>query len=257
MSSEQPLVSIVIPVKDEEENVGPLAEEVRLSLEGTPWSWECIWIDDGSTDGTRAALNALHLRDPRHGYLSFDRNHGQTSAMLAGFRVARGSIVATLDGDGQNDPGDLPVLIRQILAGQADMVNGVRVKRQDNWIRKVSSRIANGFRNWLTRERVSDVGCSLRAFRRECVRHMPPFEGMHRFIPTLVRMEGWRLMETPVNHRPRQRGRPKYGVWNRLWRGLLDAFAVRWMQWRWVRYTCKESAIAGTEETEQCRRQPG
>ena len=257
MKNERPLVSIIIPVKNEEETVEPLAQEIRVSMEPTPWSWECIWIDDGSTDGTLAALNSLHGRDPRHGYLSFDRNHGQTSAMLAGFRVANGSLLATMDGDGQNDPGDLPRLIQRILSGEADMVNGIRLKRRDNWIRKISSRIGNGFRNWLTREQVSDVGCSLRVFRRECVRTIPPFEGMHRFLPTLVRMEGWRLAETPVNHRPRQRGTPKYGVWNRLWRGLLDAFAVRWMQWRWIRYTCKASKLAGMEETAQCRQQPG
>lgn len=275
MPSEQPLVSIIIPVKNEEENVESLAREIQASMESTPWTWECIWIDDGSTDGTLAALKSLRARDSRHGYLSFDRNHGQTSAMLAGFRAARGCLFATLDGDGQNDPRDLPGLIRRVLAGEADMVNGVRVKRRDNWIRKISSRIGNGFRNWLTREQVSDVGCSMRVFCRECVRYLPSFEGMHRFLPTLVRMDGWRLAETPVNHRPRQRGTPKYGVWNRLWRGLLDALAVRWMQWRWIRYECRESALTSSiegvedtrcggcrsttslEESAQCRQRSG
>ncbi|MEW6439788.1 MAG: glycosyltransferase family 2 protein [bacterium] len=250
MPSPGPVVSIVVPVKDEEENLAPLAEEIRRSMESTPWSWECVWVDDGSMDGTLAQLRSLHRIDARHRYVSFDRNHGQTSAMIAGFREARGSILATLDGDGQNDPGDLPALIRRVQEGGADVVNGVRVKRQDNWVRKISSRIGNGFRNWLTGEQVSDVGCSLRVFRRECVAHVPAFEGMHRFLPTLLRMDGWTLQEIPVNHRPRQRGRPKYGVWNRLWRGLLDALAVRWMQWRWIRYRYKETALPPGSEGE-------
>lgn len=249
---EAPLLTIVVPVKDEEENVRLLAREISAAMDATPWTWECLWIDDGSTDRTLEHLRDLHCLDPRHKYLSFDRNHGQTTAMLAGFRAASGSLIATLDGDGQNDPADLPGLIRRLLDGESDMVNGLRVKRRDNWVRKISSRIANGFRNWLTREKVSDVGCSLRVFRKECVRHLPPFEGMHRFLPTLVGMQGWRLMEVPVNHRPRERGTPKYGVWNRLWRGLLDALAVRWMQWRWVRYQIKESSATSTEEAPPC-----
>ena len=240
------LVSVIVPVKDEIESIPYLADEIRDAFEPTQWSWECIWVDDGSKDQTLMTLKALHRKDPRHRYLSFDRNHGQTAAMLAGFSKAAGEILATLDGDGQNDPSNLPAMIRRILAGDADMVNGIRAKRQDNWIRKISSKIANGFRNWITREDVTDVGCSLRAFRTECVAHFPPFEGMHRFFPTMVRMYGWKIIEVPVRHRPRLRGKAKYGVCNRLWRGLLDSFAVRWMQWRQIRYRIVEQA--GTEK---------
>ena len=242
MDQTSPLVSVIVPVKDERENISFLAEEIRASLEPTGWRWEAIWVDDGSRDDTLSILKGLHHKDPRHRYLSFDRNHGQTAAMLAGFQAAAGAVLATLDGDGQNDPSSLPAMIKRILAGEADMVNGVRVKRQDSWIRKISSRIGNGFRNWLTREDITDVGCSLRAFRRECVSRFPPFEGLHRFFPSMVRMHGWRILEVEVAHRPRLRGKAKYGICNRLWKGLLDAFAVRWMQWRQVRYRIVEQA---------------
>jgi len=175
MESQSPLVSIIIPVKDEGENILSLAAEIRNALAPHGWGWECVWVDDGSQDDTLPQLRSLYTRDPRHIYVSFDRNHGQTAAMLAGWRTARGQIPATMDGDGQNYPADLPAMIERILTNQADMVNGVRVLRQDNWRRKLSSRIGNGFRNWLTHERVTDVGCSIRAFRRECVAMFPPF----------------------------------------------------------------------------------
>jgi glycosyltransferase involved in cell wall biosynthesis len=242
MESPSPLVSIIIPVKDEGENILELAAEILAALEPAGWTWECVWVDDGSQDNTLPQLRHLHAREPRHTYVSFDRNYGQTAAMLAGFRRARGQVLATLDGDGQNDPADLPAMLQSVLTNQADLVNGVRVRRQDTWMRKVSSRIGNGFRNWLTHEQVTDVGCSLRAFRRECVATFPPFEGLHRFFPTLVRMRGWRLIEVPVGHRPRRRGTTKYGIRNRLWKGLFDALAVRWMQWRQIRYRITEQA---------------
>jgi len=243
-----PLVSIIIPVKDEGDNILSLADEIAVALETYAWDWECVWVDDGSQDDTLSQLRSLHTREPRHTYVSFDRNHGQTAALLAGFRTARGQLLATLDGDGQNNPADLPAMIERILADQADMVHGVRVQRQDNWLRKLSSRIGNGFRNWLTREQVTDVGCSIRAFRRECVATFPPFEGLHRFFPTLVRMQGWRTVEVPVRHRPRLKGTTKYGIGNRLWKGLLDAFAVRWMQWRQMQYRITEQAGATQED---------
>jgi dolichol-phosphate mannosyltransferase len=248
MESPPPLVSIIVPVKDESENILSLADEISSALTPYGWDWECVWVDDGSQDETLLQLRSLHTRDPRHTYVSFERNYGQTAAMVAGWRTARGQILATIDGDGQNNPADLPPMIVRILTRQADMVNGVRVLRQDNWWRKLSSRIGNGFRNWLTHDHVTDVGCSIRAFRRECVALFPPFEGLHRFLPTVVRMQGWKSIEVPVSHRPRLKGVTKYGVHNRLWKGLLDTFAVRWMQWRQIRYTITEQASMSQED---------
>ena len=248
MESPPPLVSLIIPVKDESETILSLAEEISSALAPHGWGWECVWIDDGSQDATLPQLRSLHTRDPRHAYVSFERNHGQTAAMLAGWRTARGQILATMDGDGQNNPADLPAMIERILANQADMVNGVRVLRHDDWKRKLSSRIGNGFRNWLTCDQVTDVGCSIRAFRRECVARFPPFEGLHRFLPTVVRMQDWKIIEVPVRPRPRLNGTTKYGIHNRLWKGLLDAFAVRWMQWRQIRYIITERAGMSQED---------
>jgi glycosyltransferase involved in cell wall biosynthesis len=228
-------VSIVVPVKDEAENVAALAAEIRAAMEATRHSWECVWVDDGSTDDTAAALLRIASEDARHRVLRLDGNHGQSAAIASGFADARGEILVTLDGDGQNDPGDVPRVVALLLAQGADVVNGRRARRQDGWVRRLSSRTANGFRNWITDERVSDVGCSLRAVRRQAVRHLFVFRGMHRFLPTLARLNGAsRILEIPVGHRPRLRGQTKYGIGNRLWVGLADAFAVRWLQWRGV-----------------------
>ncbi|OPY67421.1 MAG: Undecaprenyl-phosphate 4-deoxy-4-formamido-L-arabinose transferase [Syntrophorhabdus sp. PtaU1.Bin002] len=152
-----------------------------------------------------------------------------------GFQNTVGDIIATLDGDGQNDPADIPRLITLLQEHNADMVNGVRSKRNDSFVRKISSRIANGFRNWVTGDNITDVGCALRVFRSRCVKRIPVFKGMHRFFPTLVRIQGFsRIIESPVNHRPRTRGKTKYGIQNRLWVGLADLGAVKWMQSRLV-----------------------
>jgi len=239
-------LSIVIPVKDEEANIEQLAGEVSAALSTLDMGWECIWVDDGSQDGTLSVLRTLHQSDPRHMFIALERNHGQSTALAAGFRRSRGSIIATLDGDGQNDPADLPALIARLEAEDADMVNGVRRKRRDSFVRRISSRIANGFRNLLTRENVSDVGCSLRVMRKECLEGIPLFEGMHRFLPTLIGMMGWRITEVPVNHRPRVRGKTKYGINNRLWVGLLDTFAVCWMRGRIIRHREVKEVVSST-----------
>jgi glycosyltransferase involved in cell wall biosynthesis len=225
---------VIVPVKDEEASVAELAAEVEAALASTPHLWECLWVNDGSTDSTLRVLQDLAARDPRQRWLDLDRNYGQSAAMAAGFAAARGDWFATLDGDGQNDPGDLPQLLARLEQGDVDMVNGVRQKRQDSLVRKFCSRLANRFRNWLTHEQVTDVGCSLRVFRRECVLDMPVFKGMHRFFPTLVRLRGFRITERPVNHRPRSKGKTKYGINNRLWVGIADTVAVCWMQRRFV-----------------------
>jgi len=197
--------------------------------------WECIWIDDGSTDTTVGELKKLSACDARHRLVILARNFGQSAALSVGFQNATGDILVTLDGDGQNDPADIPRLIEKLQKHGADMVNGVRQKRHDSFIRKISSRIANNFRDWVTGDSVTDVGCSVRVFKRECVKGIPVFKGMHRFLPTLVRMQGYtHIMESLVNHRPRVRGKTKYGIQNRLWVGLADLAAVKWMQSRLV-----------------------
>jgi glycosyltransferase involved in cell wall biosynthesis len=227
-------VSIIVPVLDEEESVPLLAGEVTAAFDGGPWSWECLWVDDGSTDGTLGQLRALNRDDPRHRYVVHDRNHGQSAALLTGFARSRGRILATLDGDLQNDPADLPRLIRKLESEEVDMVNGVRANRRDSWLRRVSSRIANGFRNKVSGATATDVGCSVRAFYRECAEGLPRFHGMHRFLPTLLVLRGWRLTEVDVNHRPRELGTTSYGVHNRLWVGIADTLGVRWLSSRSV-----------------------
>ncbi|HQB34808.1 MAG TPA: glycosyltransferase family 2 protein [Syntrophorhabdus sp.] len=231
----QVAVSIIIPVKDEGENIDILGNEINMAMENVTLPWECIWIDDGSTDTTVGELKKLSACDARHRLVILARNFGQSAALSVGFQNATGDILVTLDGDGQNDPADIPRLIEKLQKHGADMVNGVRQKRHDSFVRKISSRIANNFRDWVTGDRVTDVGCSVRVFKRECVKGIPVFKGMHRFLPTLVRMQGYtHIMESLVNHRPRVRGKTKYGIQNRLWVGLADLAAVKWMQSRLV-----------------------
>ena len=227
-------VSVIVPVMNEEENIPVLAAEIEAALAARGRAWECVWVNDGSTDGSPRALDQLVAQSPAHRAIHLDGNFGQSAALAAGFAAARGAVLCTLDGDGQNDPADLPALLQRVESGAADMMNGVRAQRRDSWLRRASSRIGNGFRNWATREHVRDVGCSIRAFRRECVQGIPVFRGMHRFLPTLVRIRGFRIAEMPVRHRPRVKGITKYGISNRLWVGLGDTLAVRWMQSRLV-----------------------
>jgi dolichol-phosphate mannosyltransferase len=244
MNSIIPDISVIVPVKDEEENISILAGEIDAAMAKLNFSWECLWVDDGSTDDTLVKIKEIGKTNPRHRYLSLERNFGQSAAMAAGFKYAHGPILVTLDGDGQNDPADIPMLVNRLISERADMVNGRRKKREDSMIRKLSSRIGNGFRNWATGENVRDVGCSLRAFRRPCVEDVTVFKGMHRFLPTLVRIAGYgRIIEIPVNHRPRERGKTKYGIGNRLWVGLADTLAVRWMQARMVFPKIKEDIL--------------
>jgi len=228
-----PEFSLIIPVYNEAENVMPLAREIAAALDGQV-EWECLWVDDGSRDASPRELARLCAEDSRHRVLGLVANSGQSAALLAGFRAARGQVLGTLDADGQNVPADLPAMLRLLQESGADLVNGRRATRQDTWLRRVSSRLANGWRNTLTGERVADVGCAIRVFRRECVRQLPPFKGMHRFLPTLIQLDGWTLVEMAVAHRPRERGLSKYGVGNRLWVGIWDTFGVMWLQRRYA-----------------------
>ncbi len=233
-----PHLSLVIPLYNEAENLPVLAAEIRRALEPTGRSWESLFVDDGSTDASAAVLAALAARDPTVRILRHRRNAGQSAALAAGFAAARGAIVVTLDADLQNDPADIPALLARLgdspAASDCDAVSGIRRRRQDSWVRRISSRVANAVRNWATDEQVSDVGCSLKAYRREVLAGLPMFTGMHRFLPTLARWNGARLAEIPVNHRPRLHGTAKYGIGNRLFRALADLMAVRWMRTRWI-----------------------
>lgn len=238
-------LSIVIPLKNEDQSVIPLKKEIDEVMLHISYSWECLWIDDGSTDNTLAEIQQFNKQDPHHQYVSLAFNCGQSAALYAGFSCARGAIIITLDGDGQNDPADIPRLLEFLKKEDCHMVNGVRHNRQDSFTRKVSSQIANGFRNWLTKENITDVGCSLRVFRRECIKHITPFKGFHRFLPTLIRIAGYnKISQVSVSHRPRRFGQTSYGIQNRLWVGLLDTFAVRWMQSRMVFSEIKSSSLS-------------
>jgi glycosyltransferase involved in cell wall biosynthesis len=227
-----PRLSIVIPLFNEAENLEPLAAELVAALDGLDYEYEVLFVDDGSDDGGPAVLTLLAAADSRFRVLRQPTNLGQSAAFAAGFRQARGELIATLDADLQNDPADLPRMLSEIDGW--DVVCGVRADRHDSFVRRASSRIANGVRNRLTGESITDVGCSLRVMRAKHARRVQMFDGMHRFLPTLLRMEGARITELPVSHRPRLRGVSKYGIHNRLWRALADLFAVRWMQRRWI-----------------------
>ncbi|MGA1867980.1 MAG: glycosyltransferase family 2 protein [bacterium] len=230
-------ISIIIPLKDEAGSIKELKDRINQAMNTRPWSWECIWIDDGSTDHSLPILKELCQRDAHHHrYLSFEHNAGQSAALWAGFKESKGSILATLDGDLQNDPADIPYLANVLYSQGVDMVNGYRKKREDNLVRKIASKIGNSARTWITGKTIRDVGCSTRVFKRECVRFLPLFAGMHRFFPTLVAMQGYKLIEVPVNHGPRLYGRTKYSINSRLWVGIIDILGVLWLQKRAFHY---------------------
>ncbi len=226
--------SVIVPMKDEQDNARALADEITTVMQRVGAPWECVWINDGSTDNTGTVLRTLTDVDTHHRLLELDCNYGQSAAMAAGFAHARGEIFITLDGDGQNDPKDIPALLERLARGDVDMVNGVRVTRRDSLVRRLSSRIANAVRNFFLHDGVTDTGCALRVFRQACVTNVVVFKGTHRFIPALAAMRGFRITELPVNHRPRTQGVTKYGVGNRLWVGIADLYAVRWMRARLV-----------------------
>ncbi len=237
----RPWVSVVIPIKDERDNLPPLTEQLLKVLgsqdQSRTASFEILYIDDGSTDGSSAILDNLAAQHGEVRVLHFDRNYGQTSAFDAGFRHALGDLVVTMDGDLQFDPADIPALLP--LTSRYDLVCGWRKDRHDNLVRKLSSRIANFVRTSVTHDGVHDTGCSLKVFRRAVVEKMQLFEGMHRFFPALAQMHGFTVTEVPVRHFPRAHGLSKYGIGNRLFRSLYDLVAVRWMQYRCLKYRLK------------------
>ena len=230
----------MIPAYNERDNLAPLLAEIRAALDGTGLRYEVIIVDDGSTDGSFDALKGLRQQYPALHILAFERNAGQTAAFAAGFQAARAPVVVTLDADLQNDPADIPRLVDTLRSTGATAVAGYRATRHDTAWKRLQSRIANGVRNRLNGEVIRDTGCSLKAFRTDALRTLPLFAGMHRFLPTLIKMQGGTVTEIPVGHRPRKHGVTKYGMWNRVWRSLMDAFAVRWMQRRALRYRVRE-----------------
>ena len=233
-------LSLVIPVYNERDNLAPLVAEVGAALRGLGRPYEILFVDDGSTDGSDRALRDLSAAHPEVRVVTFAHNAGQTAAMDAGFRRARGGVVVTLDADLQNDPADIPALV-SALEGW-DAVVGVRTERRDSLVRRVSSRVANYVRNRLSDERVADTGCSLKVYRRTALSRLVLYNGMHRFLPTLLKMEGFRVTEKPVGHRPRRHGDSKYGIGNRLLPSFQDLLAVRWMKRRRLRYEVKDES---------------
>lgn len=229
-----PLYSLVIPFKDEESNVEDLILELVPVMESLNAPWELLCIDDGSTDQTRQILEKLASQFPQIRLLIFDQNYGQTSAFDAGFQSAKGEFLITLDGDGQNDPRDIPKLVEAI--DGYDLVCGRRVNRRDPWMKRIISRLANFVRSRVCRDGMHDTGCSLKIYRTSCLRKIKLFHGLHRFLPALFTIEGFRTCEIPVNHRERTKGKSKYHFFNRLLGPVWDLFAVYWMRKKHLRY---------------------
>lgn len=233
-----PLLSVVVPVHNEEDNVAPLVAEIDAALAGDEalaGAFEMVFVDDGSADATGERLRESRMRFDRLRVIRHAACAGQSAAICTGVRHARGGAVATLDGDGQNDPADIPGLFAR-WRGDADppmlLVAGLRAKRRDTWIKRRSSRIANGVRARMLGDRTPDTGCGLKVFGRETFLRLPAFDHMHRFLPALVLRAGGRVVSVPVNHRPRQRGRSKYGTLDRLAVGIVDLLGVMWLQRR-------------------------
>ncbi len=227
-------VSAVLPVFNEVESLPGLMEELDLVLRATGRPYEVILVDDGSADGSGAWIEERAGADPRVRGILLERNVGQSGALAAGLQHARGDIIVTLDADGQNDPSSIPALLAAL--EHADVVSGVRTPRADSWRRRVSSRVANAVRRAAIGDSISDVGCSLKAYRREALEGIPLFAGAHRFLPALCQFRGARIAEVPVRHRPRRQGVSSYGVGNRLFRGIRDLFGVRWLKARMLRH---------------------
>ena len=227
------LVSAIIPVYNEVESLPALMDELDLVLRATGRPYEVVLVDDGSADGSSTWIEERARRDPLVRGILLERNVGQSGALAAGLHNARGDVIVTLDADGQNDPSSIPALLAAL--EHADVVSGVRTPRADSWRRRVSSRVANAVRRAALGDTISDVGCSLKAYRREALEGIPLFVGAHRFLPALCQFRGARVAEVPVRHRPRQHGISKYGVGNRLFRGIRDLFGVRWLKARMLR----------------------
>jgi glycosyltransferase involved in cell wall biosynthesis len=237
-----PELSVVIPCHNEAENLPPLLAAIHSSLDPVGMDYEVVITDDRSTDNSWQVLQKIAATDPRLRVQRFKFNCGESAASWAGMQTSRGRYIATLDADLQNDPKDLPAMMKAL--SDFDCVCGTRVESRgegDNWVRIASSRIANWVRNKLSGENISDAGCTYRVFKRECISRVKFFNGAHRFLPTLIKLEGFTVTEVPVSNNPRHAGQSHYGVWNRLFKSFRDLLAVRWMKSRRLRYEIGES----------------
>ena len=237
-------LSVIIPVRNEAENILPLLAEIHATLAGR--EFEVVYVDDGSTDATSKVLTDAQARYPRLRVLAHAESCGQSAALITGFRAARGEWIVTLDGDGQNDPADIPKLlaVRDGSGRPANLqlVAGYRKKRQDTWLKRFSSRVANGVRSRLLGDATPDTGCGLKLILRSAVLELPVFDHMHRFLPALIQRNGGATLSVEVNHRPRTRGTSNYGMFDRLWVGIVDLFGVMWLQRRVRRPRVSERA---------------
>jgi glycosyltransferase involved in cell wall biosynthesis len=242
-------LSIVIAVKDEAGNIAPLVGEIRAALDGLV-EYEVLYVDDGSSDATAAEISRLAAENPQVRLLRHRRSYGQSAAICTGVRAARAAWIATLDGDGQNDPADIPAtwyLARQALANPPLLITGCRGRRQDSWSKRWASRIANAIRGTLLGDRTPDTGCGLKLFPRSLFLDLPHFDHMHRFLPALVFREGGTVLSVPVNHRPRRRGTSKYGVFDRLGVGIIDLLGVMWLQRRAARSRLSDEVVLAVD----------
>ena len=227
-----PNISIVVPLYNEVDNIEPLGQSIITAMQGQ--NYEVIFVNDGSTDGSTERLKEWCAKHASFRAIHFKKNAGQTAALDVGFRHALGKYVVSMDADLQNDPADIPKLLEKL--NTYDMVCGWRQKRNDPWIKRISSKVANSIRNKLSWEDIKDTGCSLKAYRRECLNQIKLYNGMHRFLPTLFKIEGFSVTEISVNHYPRKFGKSKYGISNRAFRAFIDLLVVRWMKKRKLNY---------------------
>ena len=231
-------LTVLIPVLDEEENVAPLLEELVPVLERLGKTYEIIFVDDGSTDKTYERLCELQARFPKIRVIRFKVNYGKTAALVAGWEESCGRIIVTMDGDQQNDPCDIPRMIEQI--PPYDLVCGYRIRRHDSWFRRIQSAIANRVRDWVIHDGIRDSGCAFQALRHEALHTQKFYRGLHRFLPAMFMLDGYRVTQVPVSHRPRMRGKGKYNLRNRIVRTFDDLMAVRWLRSRWIKYEIAE-----------------
>ncbi|MEO5374281.1 MAG: glycosyltransferase family 2 protein [Alphaproteobacteria bacterium] len=240
-----PDLAVVVPVRNEQDNILLLIEEIHAALDDGHVDFEVVYVDDGSDDGTPARLREARQRFPRLRVVRHRTSCGQSQAVITGVKAARAPWIATIDGDGQNDPADIPAMLEASRAtgpnAALTLIAGHRRERRDTWVKRISSRIANGVRRRLLGDDTPDTGCGLKLFARETFLDMPRFDHMHRFLPALMIRAGGRVVSVPVHHRPRERGTSKYGTWDRLWVGLVDLAGVMWLQHRARRPIIDES----------------